>query len=345
MKLILKTFKFIGKLILGILILLLFLGGCYRLFSSKPVPPGKLVNVNGTNIHVRVEGEKKSLPTIIIEAGAHSNTDMLHWLAEGLKDKTRVIRYDRDGKWFSESSNNADISPEFYAHQLHELLEKIGEKPPYILVGHSMGGPYNRIFRDLYPNEVEGIVFIDSSHPEQWKRLAQKELVPKEQAKFLKIGSVLADLGILGVYNNTISKAVYQGDGLPKELHSRSRSLTSNSGAVYRMFLRENELTNKVLMRAGKAKDLDSLPVLVFTATEQYKESQKERYRKDGIDPEKQVQLWFDMQKELKELSSNGKQMIMNASHGTIITKKENADLINKEILLLSEKIAKKNDK
>ncbi|KMQ66523.1 hypothetical protein ACM46_03045 [Chryseobacterium angstadtii] len=345
MKFILKTFKFIGKLILGILIVLLFLGGCYRLFSSKSVPPGKLVNVNGTNIHVRAEGEKKSLPTIIIEAGAHSNTDMLHWLAEGLKNKTRVIRYDRDGKWFSELSNGDGRSPEFYARQLHELLEKIGEKPPYILVGHSMGGPYTRIFRDLYPNEVEGIVFIDSSHPEQWKRLAQKELVTKGQARLLKIGSVLADLGILGIYENTLSKPVYQGDGLPQEVHSRSRSLTSNSGEVYRMFLRENELTNKVLMRAGQAKDLDSLPVLVFTATEQYKESQKERYRKDGIDPEKQVQLWFDMQKELKELSSNGKQIIMNASHGTIITKKENANLINNEILLLSEKIGKKNYK
>lgn len=343
MKLTLKIFKFVGKLLAGILILILFFGLCYRIFSSKPVAPGKLVDVNGTKIHVKVEGEKKSLPTIIIEAGAHSNIDMLHWLAEGLKNKTRVIRYDRDGKWFSESSNKDHLSPESYAHQLHDLLEKTGEKPPYILVGHSMGGPYTRIFRDLYPTEVEGMVFIDSSHPEQWKRLAQKELVPKGQANIIKIGSVLADLGILGLYNNTISKQVYQGDGLPKEIHERSRLLTYNSGDVFRMFLRESELNNGVLERAGKAKHLDSLPVLVFTATDQYKESQKERYRKDGIDPEKQVQLWFDMQKELKELSSNGKQMIMDASHGTIITKKENADIINKEILLLSEKIGKKN--
>ncbi|WP_228391014.1 MULTISPECIES: alpha/beta fold hydrolase, partial [unclassified Chryseobacterium] len=119
------------KLIAGIVLLLLFLGLCYRIFSPKPVPPGELVNINGTYIHVRAEGEKKSLPTIIIEAGAHSNTDMLHWLAEGLKNNTRVLRYDRDGKWFSESSNDDQKSPEFYAHQLHELLEKTGEKPPY----------------------------------------------------------------------------------------------------------------------------------------------------------------------------------------------------------------------
>lgn len=343
MKLILKTFKFIGQLIVGILVLILLLGMGYKLFSSKPVPPGKLVNVNGTNIHVRAEGEKKSLPTVIIESGAHSNTDMLHWVAEGLKNNTRVIRYDRDGKWFSESSNQENRSPEFYAKQLHELLEKTGEKPPYILVGHSMGGPYSRIFRDLYPNEVEGIVFIDSSHPEQWKRLAQKELVPNGQARLLKIGSILADLGIWGVYNKIISKPNYQGDGLPQEVYSRSQSLTFTSGDVFRMFLRENKLTNDVLARAGKSKSLDSLPLLVFTATEQYKESQKNRYRKEGIDPDKEVKLWFDMQKELKELSSNGKQIVMNASHGSIITNKANADAVNKEILLFAENIGKKD--
>lgn len=343
MKLILKTFKFIGQLIVGILVLVLLLGMGYKLFSSKPVPPGKLVNVNGTNIHVRAEGEKKSLPTVIIESGAHSNTDMLHWVAEGLKNNTRVIRYDRNGKWFSESSNQENRSPEFYAKQLHELLEKIDEKPPYILVGHSMGGPYSRIFRDLYPNEVEGIVFIDSSHPEQWKRLAQKELVPNGQARLLKIGSILADLGIWGVYNKIISKPNYQGDGLPQEVYSRSQSLTFTSGDVFRMFLRENKLTNDVLARAGKSKSLDSLPLLVFTATEQYKESQKNRYRKEGIDPDKEVKLWFDMQKELKELSSNGKQIVMNASHGSIITNKANADAVNKEILLFAENIGKKD--
>ena len=51
---------------------------------------------------------------------------------------------------------------------------------------------------------------------------------------------------------------------LPKELYGRSRSLMSNSGEVYRMFLRENEVTNGVLQRAGKTKDLGSLPVPVF---------------------------------------------------------------------------------
>lgn len=77
------------------------------MFSSKPVPPGKLIDVNGTKLHIRTEGKKNDLPTIILEAGANSHTDMLHWIAEGLKKNMRVIRYDREGKWFSESSKDS----------------------------------------------------------------------------------------------------------------------------------------------------------------------------------------------------------------------------------------------
>ena len=62
---------------------------------------------------------------------------------------------------------------------------------------------------------------------------------------------------------------------------------------------------------------------MVFTATEQYGDAQK----------------WFKMQQELKGLSTNGKQFDVEANHGTIITKKENAELITKEILLLAKSV------
>jgi pimeloyl-ACP methyl ester carboxylesterase len=339
MKIILKVLKWIGKFLAVLLILLLVSGACYRLFSSKPIPPGKLVDINGTKLHIIAEGRKNDLPTLVLESGAGSNTDMFHWIAQGLKKKMRVIRYDREGKWFSESSKDS-ITSEFYARQLHELLEKSGEKPPYILVGHSMGGPYIRIFRDLYPNEVKGLIFLDSSHPEQWMRLEQKALMPKEQIKLMKLASILTDMGLLGVYNKLINSGSFN-DGLPKECHIRYRDLTSYSGEVYRRNIKENEINNAILFRAGQASSLDSLPTLVFTAKEQYTESQKERYRKKGIDPNKQVLLWFEMQKELTELSTNGTQFIINGTHGTIITKKENAEIINKEILLMSKKSKK----
>jgi uncharacterized protein YjeT (DUF2065 family) len=202
-----------------------------------------------------------------------------------------------------------------------------------------MGGPYNRIFRDLYPNDVEGIVFIDASHPEQWQRLAQNELIPDEHLYSIKIGALLADLGILGLFNE-ITGSKPKNDGLPEECHARSNDLSAQSGKMYHRYLQENDINKDILLRAGQSKSLDSLPVLVFSATEQYRTAQKEKYRSQGIDPEAQVQLWLEMQKELNSLSSNSKHVIMDANHGSIITKKENADRINKAIQSMAEDIA-----
>ena len=216
------------------------------------------------------------------------------------------------------------LRSEIYARQLHKLLEKNGEKPPYILVGHSMGGPYNRIFRDLYPNEVEGIVFLDSSHPEQWKRLGVKGLFDENQVILGKSIAILADMGILGAYYEiTNPKSIDKF--LPKDAQNRKLNLTSYSGDVYRRLIKENNINDDILLRAGKTSSLDSLPVLVFTAKEQYGDAQ----------------IWFEMQKEIKELSSKGNQFYIDANHGSIITKKENAEIINKEILLMAETIRK----
>lgn len=319
MKTTMKILKWIGKILVGFIILVLMSGLCFRLFSSKPVPPGKLVSVNETKLHIRAEGNKNDLPTLVLESGAGGDTDMFHWINEGLKEDMRVVRYDKEGKGFSESSKDS-ITSEFYAHQLHELLKKSGEKPPYILVGHSMGGPYNRIFRELYPNEVKGMVFIDSSHPEQWERLAENGLFEENQIFLIKTLSILSDLGIMGVYNQITSSKSIDG-GLPKECQDRKKDLLVQSGDVYRRYLKEYAINNDILLRAGSATTLDSLPVLVFTATDQYGDAQK----------------WFEMQEELKELSTNGKQLYIEANHGSIITNKENAAIINKEIRSMAE--------
>lgn len=320
-----KILKWTGKILAGLLILLLISGLAFRLFSSKPLPPGKLVDVDGTKLHIRAEGEKNDLPTLVFESGAGGDTDVFHWVAEGLKKDMRVVRYDREGKWFSESSKDS-ITPEFYARQLHKLLEKNGEKPPYILAGHSMGGPYNLIFRDLYPNEVKGMVFLDSSHPEQWERLAANEMFDENQVFLIKSVAILSDMGITGAYYEiTNPKSIDKH--LPKDAKDRKLDLTSYSGDVYRRYVKENKINDDILLRAGRAKNLDSLPVLVFTANKQYG------------DPK----IWFKMQKELKELSTRGKQFYMDANHGSIITKKENAEIINEKLLSMAETLRQEN--
>lgn len=326
MKLILKVLKWIGKILAGLIILLLISGLCFRLFSSKPVPPGVLVDVDGTKLHIRSQGEKNDLPTLVLESGAGGDTDVFHWVAEGLKKDMRVVRYDREGKWFSESSNDSMV-PESYARQLHKLLEKNGEKPPYILAGHSMGGPYNLIFRDLYPNEVKGMVFLDSSHPEQWERLAANGLLDENDLPLIEFVAILSDMGITGAYYEIFNPESID-EYLPKVAQDRKLDLTSYSGNFYRRYVKEYKINDDILLRAGQASSLDSLPVLVFTAKDQYGDAE----------------VWYEMQEELKELSTKGKQFYMDANHGSIITKKENAEIVNKEILLMAESIKENNN-
>ena len=52
-------------------------------------------------------------------------------------------------------------------HDLHELLQRTPVAAPYVLVGHSIGGEYVRIFTAQYPSEVAGVVLVDSTHPDQ----------------------------------------------------------------------------------------------------------------------------------------------------------------------------------
>src|SRR5262249_4842645 len=52
------------------------------------------------------------------------------------------------------------------ATELQAALQNVNALPPYILVGHSVGGPYVRVFAGMYPNEVAGLVLVDPTQEE-----------------------------------------------------------------------------------------------------------------------------------------------------------------------------------
>ncbi len=326
-----KIFKF-----LGIIITLIILAGLFfRAFgpdSHKPM--GKLVNIDGIDLHIHSTGKKNDKPTVIVEGGASSSTEYFHWLSEGLKDSLRVVRYDRAGNGYSELSGSIR-SAETIAKELHQLLYKSGESPPYILVGHSIGGPYIRVFAQLYPDEVEALVFIDSTHPEQVERLnaASKSSFRFKTTLFLLGTSALfADLGVLGLFES-FTDPLLAGEGLPNEINERTKDFLLN-GKRTRAYKNEIESYHAVLKRASDANEFNALPIRVFTAIE----INKEAYKENGIDPDLFLNRAISSQKEFTKLSSNGKQFLIDGNHQTIFTKKKNADIINDEIIKLLEK-------
>ncbi|MDQ3827610.1 MAG: alpha/beta hydrolase, partial [Actinomycetota bacterium] len=79
---------------------------------------------------------------------------------------TRVCAYDRAGMGWSEPGPEPRDAKQI-SSELHTLLKGAGTVGPYVLVGHSTGGLYARMYAALYPEEVAGMVLVDSSHPEQ----------------------------------------------------------------------------------------------------------------------------------------------------------------------------------
>ncbi len=338
MKKFLNVLKWIGISIASFLILIILAGLAFRLFGPKQHEPmGELVDVGGFNLHINSSGEKNHKPTLVIEGGSGVAETYFHWLSEGLKDSMRVVRYDRAGIGYSDACKTAR-DPETVARELHTLLEKAGEAPPYIMAGHSMGGPYIRVFTQLYPDEVEALVFIDCTHPERVERLD----LPKENSTTIKlmIGTynalgVLADLGILGLYEHIWGR-ILPGEGLPEEVDNRITDFTLD-GKLARTAAKEMRYYHRNLKRAGKANDFGSRPIRVFVGGKPMGEKGKEFYRKKGMDPEEGGRINLQMQQEFAELSSDGEVFILNADHNSIYTQKEHADMINNEVIRLLE--------
>jgi pimeloyl-ACP methyl ester carboxylesterase len=339
MRIILKVLKWIGLSIASLLLLIIIAGLCFRLFNAKPQPSGKLVDIGDFKLHINSTGEKNNKPTLVIEGGGGTATEYYHWLSEGLKDSIRVVRYDRAGIGYSEVSNTPR-DPETIARELHTLLEKAGESPPYLLAGHSLGGPYIRVFTQLYPDEVTGMLLLDSTHPERVERI--KSIPLKSSMKFKSMiwmydfQSILGDMGIMMLYDKLMGPILQREmEGLPDEINHRTIEFL-NDGKYIRTIGKEMEEYHATLKRAGKASDFGSLPIRVFPAAvggipdEIYQE-----YLERGIDLREAQIVSMEMQEELVNLSTNSKLILMDGNHTSIFTKKENADIICKEIIQL----------
>jgi pimeloyl-ACP methyl ester carboxylesterase len=120
-------------------------------------PPGRLVDIGGRKIHLICKGSGS--PTVILEAGASSFA--IDWTLVQLEiaRTNRVCSYDRPGMGWSDPTLGG--ARDNVTGNLHTALKVAQEKPPYIMVGASLGGIFVRLFEDQYPDEVVGMVLVD----------------------------------------------------------------------------------------------------------------------------------------------------------------------------------------
>ena len=157
----------------------LLLSGSTAARAQDPTtpPPGRLVDVGGWRLHLNCTGEARtSQPIVILEAGAGDFSVDWSLVQPGVARLARVCSYDRAGSGWSELGPRPRTMHQI-VYELHTLLDKAGERPPYVLVGHSFGGALVRLYHSRYPADVVSLVLVDAAADNPWRKTPDKGLV------------------------------------------------------------------------------------------------------------------------------------------------------------------------
>jgi pimeloyl-ACP methyl ester carboxylesterase len=129
--------------------------------SAQTPAQDALVDVGGHKLNVRLMGTAKpGTPTVVFESGLGSPVDTWGSVPADLAGTTKTVAYERAGIGKSEPGTDAPTIKHI-ATELHLLLTKTDTPPPYVLVGHSYGGPIIHTFAAMFPNEIAGLVYVD----------------------------------------------------------------------------------------------------------------------------------------------------------------------------------------
>lgn len=202
------------------------------------------------------------------------------------------------------------------ARELHTLLHNAGVNPPYVFAGHSLGGYIIRCFRGQYPNEVVGMVLVDPSQ-EDMTPLMPKDLLRRIQGqtdqlkKFASFFPLLERLGIM----RRIVHAQQEDYKLTPDLLEEVTYLSAQPKALRAMVSEleaatDNDQDPRQVRKYGSAPGmLGELPLIVLTAGNTPQDSSIQ-----GLNEFMKVVV-TDLHVRLAHLSTQGKQIVVDASH------------------------------
>ncbi len=222
--------------------------------------PGRLYDVDGRKLHLSCIGNGS--PTVVLEAGGSSTSTQWGPLQKQLAEFSRVCSYDRAGFGWSDPSPNA-LSFENGARDLKTLLSAADVAGPYILVGHSKGGFHVRTYARLYPDDVSGMLLLDTNEEEH--TFPKMEMLNR-QAAGGRFSALLARFGVVRLILRFAPGALPL-PGVPEEIRPALFSQLA-SPIHFKTASREVEafrLTPTAMRVAGGLGRLGDVPVIVIT--------------------------------------------------------------------------------
>lgn len=219
--------------------------------------PGRLFEVNGHRLHLDCRGQGS--PTVVLFNGLGEVSASWARIAPALAPTVRVCAYDRAGQgWSGDVSHPQDGVAA--AKDLHALLAAADEHGPFVLVGHSIGGPFAMTYAARYPTQVAGMVLLDSSSPEQFTRMPA---YPGQYAAIRRVYALLPTLYRFGL--GRVGAAAVPSH-LPAEAADEVRAVTTSAHGARNM-RDDASMLHQVFGQAQALTTLDGRPLAVVTAS------------------------------------------------------------------------------
>jgi pimeloyl-ACP methyl ester carboxylesterase len=250
--------------------------------AERFAAPGSLVSIGRHRLHLNCSGEGS--PTVVFDSGLGGSS--LDWIRvqPEVAGFTRACSYDRAGYGWSEPGPRPRDSSRI-SLELESLLGNAGVPGPFVLVGHSFGGFNVRLYSHNNPDQVAGLILVDSSHEDQFRRFDEAG-----------VGSTAPRHGSF-VLRNALSIP----DGLPEEVAHVAKLFAVKRSSMT-AFRSELEHLRRSAEQLRSASELPDIPVVVI--------SHRIEYSTASASDAQRERIWMELQSELARRNSRGRHVI-----------------------------------